>query len=113
MTLPLIALDLAIALLGLYLTWQVWKLRRTLANVADTVTSIERQTHRVLTEAPAVLAQGQHRTQQARQLYRQLERQLQRLQQMFALLGWGRRLWRARSRLSSFEGQSDRAGSTD
>lgn len=113
MSLPLIALDLAIALLGLYLTWQVWKLRRTLANVADTVTSIERQTHRVLTEAPAVLAKGQHRTRQARQLYQQLQQQLQQLQQIFTLLGWGRRLWRERSRLSSFEGQSDRARSSD
>ncbi|MBD1938372.1 hypothetical protein [Microcoleus sp. FACHB-68] len=86
-----------IALLCLYVAWQVWNLRRVLANVADTLISVERNTYAVLHGAPNAIIKGQRGTRQLRKQYRQLQTQLQRAEQVLGLLSLGQTAWRRRS----------------
>lgn len=86
-----------IALLCLYVAWQVWNLRRVLANVADTLISVERNTYAVLHGAPNAIIKGHRGTRQLRKQYRQLQTQLQRAEQVLGLLSLGQTAWRRRS----------------
>lgn len=96
LTVVLIA-NVLIALLCLYVAWQVWNLRRVLANVADTLISVERSTYAVLHGAPNAIIQGQRGTRQLRKQYRQLQVQLQRAEQVLGLLSLGQTAWRRSS----------------
>ena len=89
--------NVLIALLCLYVAWQVWNLRRVLANVADTLISVERNTYAVLHGAPKAIITGQRGTRQLRKQYRQLQTQLQRAEQVLGLLSLGQTAWRRRS----------------
>jgi hypothetical protein len=82
-----------IALLCLYVAWQVWKLRLILANVADTLIAVERNTYAVLHGAPNAIIQGQRGTRQLRKQYRQLQTQLSQAERVLALLSLGQRAW--------------------
>lgn len=93
-----LVLNALIALLCLYVAWQVWKLRRVLASVADTLISVERSTYAVLHGAPIAIAKGKQGTHKLRQQYRQLESQLQRAEQVLGLLSLGQRAWQRRSK---------------
>ena len=77
------------ALLCLFVAWHVWKLRRLLAQVADTLASVEKSTHAVLDGAPDAIYQGQMGIYQLREQYQQLEPQLQQAQQVLGLLSLG------------------------
>jgi hypothetical protein len=93
MTIVLI-LNGLIALLCLYAAWQLCRLRSVLANVADALMIAERNTHRVLYNAPEMIEVGHLGTFQLRQRYRLLILQLQQLQQVLSLLGLGQLVWR-------------------
>jgi hypothetical protein len=95
-----VILNLLIALLCLFAAWQIWRLRRILAKVADTLTVAERKTHVVLYGAPDAITRGQMGIYQLRRTYQQLQPQLQRLQQVLGLLSLGQRVWLKRSRFS-------------
>lgn len=82
-----------VALLCLYTAWKVWRLRSTLANIADVLAVAERSTYRVLHNAPHAISKRQIGTYQLRQNYRLLTLQLQQVQQILALLGWGQLAW--------------------
>lgn len=92
-----LVLNVLIALLCLYVAWQVWKLQRVLAKVADTLISVERRTYAVLHGAPEAIASGKRNTRKLRQQYRELETQLQRATQVLGLLSLGQRAWQMRS----------------
>lgn len=93
---------LAIVLIGngiiglgcLFAAWQIWKLKRQLSHIADTLVSVERTVHHVLYPAPDFILKGQSGTHNLRQKLQQLEPQLQRVQQVIELLGVGQFLWR-------------------
>ncbi len=87
-----------LSLVCLFVAWKIWQLRRTLAQVADTLLSVERNTHNILYGAPKAISQGQVGTAQLRKHYQQLEPQLQRARQSLALLSLGLGLWQRRSR---------------
>ncbi len=92
-----VVLNGLISLLCLYIAWQVWELRRVLAKVADSVSSAERNTYRVLHNAPKAISQGQLGTRHLRKQYRQLDRQLQQVQQILVLFNLGQKIWRGKS----------------
>lgn len=81
-----------LAILCLVATWQMLRLRRYLAKVADALTVAEQSTHRVLHRAPEFILTGQWGTHQLRQQYQEL----QRLQQTLALLNLGWAFWQDR-----------------
>ncbi|MGK7875447.1 MAG: hypothetical protein AB4426_19740 [Xenococcaceae cyanobacterium] len=90
--------NLLIALVNLFIAWRIWKLRRVLANVADTLINVERSIHSVLAPAPEVIAKGQKGTNNLRERYQKLELQLQRLGQILTILSLGYKIWQRQSR---------------
>lgn len=95
-----------LAALCLITAWQVWRLRRSLARVADALTLAEQKTHRVLQGAPSSIARGQLGIYELRQQVQQLEPQLQQLQRVVGLLQLGQSLWRQRSNQRSNQPRS-------
>lgn len=90
----IVMLNFLIALLCLYTALRVWQLRGMLANVADVLTIVERNTHRVLHHAPRAIIQGQMGTSELRQQYQKLTLQLLQVQQLLSMLSWGQGIWR-------------------
>jgi hypothetical protein len=85
-----------LALLCLFTAWQLLRLRRYFAKVAETLTAVERSTHNVLDRAPEFILTGQWSTHQLRQQYQALQPQFQQLQQTLTLLNLGFALWQRR-----------------
>ena len=96
-----VVINLAIALILLFLAWQFWQLRQRLANVADTLIAVERSTHEVLRGAPASISLGQQGIHRLRQGNKPLQLQLQQVRQVISLLIFGRQIWQRFSRPSS------------
>lgn len=94
-----VVINFAISLGCLFVAWQIWKLRRSLAQISQNLSAFERNTHNVLYGAPEAILKGQSGTQSLRQRYRQLEPQIQVLRQVWAVLNFGQTLWARRSRL--------------
>lgn len=88
-----VVLNVLISLLCLYVAWQVWNLRRVLGATADAVLLAERNTYKVLHDAPENILQGQVGVGSARDSYQQLEVQLQKIQQVLTLLSLVQRVW--------------------
>ena len=102
MLITVLVINLLISLFCLYSAWQIWQLRRTLANVADALTLYERDTHAVLYGAPPAILQGQKGTHALRQQYQRLTMQLQKVQQVLALVSFGQGVWRSTRRSRRF-----------
>ncbi len=84
-----LVINALLTLICLLCAWQVWKLRRTLRKVAETLASVERSTHNLLHGAPDAILKGQMGTAQLRDRYAQLGPQLHRAQQALRLVGMG------------------------
>jgi hypothetical protein len=99
-----IVLNCLIACVCLFAAWQMLKLRRKLAGIANMLIAAERSTHAVLSKAPNTVIKGQSGIYQLRQRYQQLEPQVQRLRQVMVLLRLGQTiwLWRSPNRSRSF-----------
>ena len=96
-----VVLNVLISLLCLYVAWQVWNLRRTLAAVVDALTIAERNTYAVLHGAPNAIYKGQLGVHGLRERYQQLELQLQQVQKVLTVLGLLQSLLRSGVRLRS------------
>jgi hypothetical protein len=95
-----VVINLAIALILLYVAWQVWQIRQRLARIADTLIAAERSTHKVLRGAPDAISIGQQSIHQLRQGKEPLQLQLQRVRQVLSLLVLGQQAWQRFSRSS-------------
>lgn len=98
MLITVLVINLLISLFCLYSAWQIWQLRRTLANVADALMLYERNTHAALYGAPPAILLGQKGTRALRQQYQRLTVQLQKVQQILALVSFGQGVWQATRR---------------
>lgn len=81
-----VTVNVLIALINFYLAWRIWKLRLSIAAVADTLNQVERKIYNIFNPAPKKISIGRVGTSNIRKKYRQLETQLLRLQQVFTLL---------------------------
>ncbi len=104
-----VVLNVLISLLCLYVAWQVWNLRRTLAVVVDAITIAERNTYAVLHGAPNAISKGQLGVHGLRERYQQLELQLQQVQKVLTVLGLLQSLLRSGVRLRSSSALNSRA----
>ncbi|MGB3237022.1 MAG: hypothetical protein WBB29_01930 [Geitlerinemataceae cyanobacterium] len=86
----------SIALFGFYLAWHLWRFRQILVRVARLLFEVDRNTDRVLHDAPKAIGIGQIGTRQLGDRYRLLECYLLRLQTILALLNGGKRIWQRR-----------------
>lgn len=89
----IVVLNLLIAATCLYIACRLWQLRSALAIAADILTIAERNTRRVLQNAPQAIIQGQVGTYELRQHYQRLIVQLHQVQQVLALVGLGQVAW--------------------
>ncbi|MBE9125594.1 MULTISPECIES: hypothetical protein [unclassified Coleofasciculus] len=96
-----VVFNVLISLLGFYVAWRVWKLRRVLARAADIVAAAERSTYAVLHGTPKTIYRGQLGVEGLRDRYQQLEVQLQRVQRVLLILGLFQRLGRFALRRNS------------
>ncbi|MBO1346300.1 MAG: hypothetical protein EBE86_002345 [Hormoscilla sp. GUM202] len=81
-----IALNLLISLLCLFVAFRVWRLRQTLSRVADALISAELETHAILHPAPHSIIKGQRGTSALRRQYRSLMNQVKQVQQILAIV---------------------------
>jgi len=89
MVLVVCIFNLAIALLCLHFTWQVWQWRRALAQAADVLVNCEISTHETLKGAPEAIRAGQQGTHQLRQQIQSLQPQIQQVNQILSIMGTG------------------------
>jgi hypothetical protein len=92
-----VAINLLLALGGLYLATWLWQLRRSLAQVSQTLDEAERNTYNALHGAPEAIAQGQIGTRELRQQLQRSGSQLRRLRQVVGLIATVRNLGGRRS----------------
>jgi hypothetical protein len=99
-----VVLNTLIALMLLYVAWQVWKLKQKLGIVADKLAAYERCSHAVLYAAPEKIYLAQQNIYNLRQRNQNLEVQIQQVRQIISLLFLGRQIWRRsfRSSVSTF-----------
>ncbi len=100
-----VVFNVLLSLLCLYVAWQLWNLRRSLAITADVVALFERDTYNALHGAPQAISQGQLGVNNLRSGYQQLEIQLQRVQQILSLLSLAPRILRIAVRSSTRRSQ--------
>jgi len=94
-----VVINLALALMLVYVAWRVWQLRLQLAQVADILSTYERTIHAGLSEAPKAITTARLGIHRLRQGSLPPDLELLQLQQILSLLGIGQQIWQ-RSRLA-------------
>lgn len=97
MVLVVCLFNVAIALICLYFTWQVWQWRRALAQATEVLVNCEISTHETLKGAPEAILAGQLGTRQLRQQLKTLKPQLRQVNQILSILGAGQAFLRRRN----------------
>lgn len=87
-----VVINLALALILVYVAWRVWQLRSQISAIADILSTYERSIHAGLAIAPKTIATSQSAIHQLRQPPLQ-DLKLLRLQQVLTLLGVGQQIW--------------------
>jgi hypothetical protein len=88
-----VAINLIVSALLLYLARRIWRIRQQLARIADTLIALERCSRSVLRDAPEIIYCGQNGIYRLRQSSEPLQLQLQQLRQVISLLVLGWRTW--------------------
>lgn len=81
-----IIINLAIALICLYLAAKVWKIGKKIDNIANKILQAELRTYNVLHKAPGAIGKGEKGTRNLRQQYQKLQRQVQTIRQLLLVL---------------------------
>jgi DNA polymerase III psi subunit len=89
-----VVINLALALMLLYVAWRVRRIAQRLARLADTLTALEISTHAVLYKTPEAISRGQQGIHKLRYGNQSLALKLQRVRQASTLLGLGQQVWR-------------------
>ena len=90
----IIAVNLSITLLNIYIGIRIWQLRIIIARIATILINYESYFSVLLQAAPQVLDRGQHNISQVRQQYQLLQLQALKIRQLFWLIDQSYRIWR-------------------
>ena len=90
----IIAVNLSITLLNVYIAIRIWQLRIIVARITAIFFNYECYFSILLQVAPQVMGRGQQNVSAARQRYQLLQQQAIRLRQLFWLLNQSYQLWR-------------------
>lgn len=90
----IIAINLSITLLNIYIAIRVWQLRIIIARITRILINYESYFNVLLPAAPQVIYQGQNNISQVRQQYQLLQLQTTKLRQLFWLLNQSYQIWR-------------------
>jgi hypothetical protein len=93
MVVVVVAINLLIALVLLYVAWRIRQLKRRIVRITDKIIAIERSIHLSLNGAPDRIMKGQRGLYNLRQPDRPLVLKLQQLQRALTLFGLGQQIW--------------------
>ena len=90
----IIAINLSITLLNIYIAIRIWQLRRLIARISKIFANYEGYFVLLLKVAPQVIYQGQSNVSQVRHRYQRLKSQSIKIKQVIWLLNQSYRIWR-------------------
>jgi hypothetical protein len=90
----IIAINLSITLLNVYIAIRIWQLRIIIARITTILINYESYFSILLPAAPQVIYLGQDNIAQVRQQYQLLQLQTTKLRQLFWLLNQSYQIWR-------------------
>ena len=90
----IIAVNLSISLLNLYIAIRIWQLRVLTTRIAAILNNYERYFNLVLSVAPQVIYRGQNNIYLTRQRYQLLQLRAAQIRQLIFLLNQSYRVWR-------------------
>jgi len=93
MVTTIVVINTLLALILLFAAWQVRRLGRRLARIADKLSAYERSAHAALRGAPKAIYVGQQGIHKLRQGNQAPNVKLQRVRQVLTLLGLGQQVW--------------------
>ena len=89
----IIAVNLSITLLNIYIAVRIWQLRIIIARITAILLNYESYFRVLLEAAPQVIYQGQYNVVQAHQRYQMLLLQTTKIRQLFWLFNQSYRIW--------------------
>ena len=90
----IIAVNLSITLLNIYIAIRIWQLRIIVARIAIILINYESYFSILLQAAPHVIDRGQHNIAQVRQQYQLLQLRTAKIKQLLWLLNQSYQIWR-------------------
>ena len=90
----IIAVNLSISLLNVYIAIRIWQLRILTIRITAILINYERYFNLVLSVAPQVIYRGQNNISLARQRYQLLQLRAAQTRQLILLLNRSYRIWR-------------------
>jgi hypothetical protein len=90
----IIAVNLSITLLNIYIAIRIWQLRIIIARITSILINYEGYFNILLPAAPQAICRGQDNISQIRQQYQLLQLQTAQLRQLFWLLNQSYQIWR-------------------
>ena len=89
----IVAINLSITLLNIYIAIRIWQLGRLIARITAIVNKYECYFQFTLRNVPIVLSGSQSNLRQLRQKYQLLQLQITRIKQLIWLVSWSYRTW--------------------
>ncbi len=90
----IVAINISITLLNIYIAIRVRQLRSLVARITNILINYERYFDIVLQAAPVVVYRGQSNIHDARQQYQSFQIQITKIRQLIWLVNWIGRTWR-------------------
>ncbi len=90
----IVAVNLSITLLNIYIAIKIWQLKLLLARITAIMVNYESYFSVVLKFTPKVVCQGQQNIYLVRQRYQLIQLQLAKVRQLIWLLNWSYQVWR-------------------
>lgn len=90
----IVAINLSITFLNVYIAIRIWQLRRLIVRIADILINYENYFNFVLKATPIIIGRGQSNIYQVRRQYQLFQLQVTKIRQLIWLLNWSYRAWR-------------------
>ena len=90
----IVAINLSITLLNIYIALRIWQIRLITARITAILINYENYFNLVLSATPQLIYQGQNNLNQVRKRYQLLQLQVTKTRQLIWLVNWSFQIWR-------------------